>query len=147
MHNANIGTIILNVLLLPFIDANAEPFAAHTKHEHTFNLSEHDHPWGHTKVSSHISKITNDRSILIYFVTYRPIRGASAVVLGAGPAHSLYFAAYEMTKELTAKFTSVRNLNYGNFKEYIYQRQWFLMYRIHCSDFGSGGHPHTRRHF
>jgi len=35
------------------------------------------------------------------------------VVLGAGPAHSLYFAAYEMTKELTAKFTSVRNLNYG----------------------------------
>nr|AAF73387.1 unknown [Drosophila melanogaster] len=42
----------------------------------------------------------------------RPIRGASAVVLGAGPTHSLYFAAYEMTKELTAKFTSVRNLNY-----------------------------------
>ncbi|KAI8044608.1 mitoferrin [Drosophila gunungcola] len=42
----------------------------------------------------------------------RPIRGASAVVLGAGPAHSLYFAAYEMTKELTAKFTTVRNLNY-----------------------------------
>ncbi|KAH8383976.1 hypothetical protein KR009_011558 [Drosophila setifemur] len=42
----------------------------------------------------------------------RPIRGASAVVLGAGPAHSLYFAAYEMTKEVAAKFTSVSNLNY-----------------------------------
>ncbi|KAH8313539.1 hypothetical protein KR067_007789 [Drosophila pandora] len=42
----------------------------------------------------------------------RPIRGASAVVLGAGPAHSLYFASYEMVKELTAKFTKHNNLNY-----------------------------------
>ncbi|KAH8306068.1 hypothetical protein KR018_000125 [Drosophila ironensis] len=45
----------------------------------------------------------------------RPIRGASAVVLGAGPAHSLYFAAYEMTKEVTAKFTTHNNLNYGEY--------------------------------
>ncbi|KAH8264096.1 hypothetical protein KR038_002630 [Drosophila bunnanda] len=66
-----------------------------------------------------LSPPTNNLNILSTFrnmVTreglLRPIRGASAVVLGAGPAHSLYFAAYEMTKEVAAKFTSVSNLNY-----------------------------------
>ncbi|KAH8337239.1 hypothetical protein KR059_003787 [Drosophila kikkawai] len=66
-----------------------------------------------------LSPPTNNLNILSTFrnmVTreglLRPIRGASAVVLGAGPAHSLYFAAYEMTKEVAAKFTTVSNLNY-----------------------------------
>ncbi|XP_017100019.1 mitoferrin [Drosophila bipectinata] len=66
-----------------------------------------------------LSPPTKDLNILSTFrnmVTreglLRPIRGASAVVLGAGPAHSLYFASYEMVKELTAKFTKHNNLNY-----------------------------------
>ncbi|SPP81391.1 mitoferrin [Drosophila guanche] len=42
----------------------------------------------------------------------RPIRGASAVVVGAGPAHALYFGAYEMTKEMLTKLTSLNHLNY-----------------------------------
>lgn len=35
------------------------------------------------------------------------------MVLGAGPAHSLYFGLYEMTKETLTKFTSHNHLNYG----------------------------------
>ncbi|XP_067618616.1 mitoferrin [Eurosta solidaginis] len=42
----------------------------------------------------------------------RPIRGVSAVVAGAGPAHALYFGSYEMTKELLTKFTTNNHVNY-----------------------------------
>jgi len=36
----------------------------------------------------------------------RPVRGVSAVFVGAGPAHAMYFAGYEKIKrELTLKFT------------------------------------------
>ncbi|XP_037949302.1 mitoferrin [Teleopsis dalmanni] len=42
----------------------------------------------------------------------RPIRGVSAVVIGAGPAHALYFGSYELTKELLTKFTTNNHLNY-----------------------------------
>jgi len=36
----------------------------------------------------------------------RPVRGVSAVFVGAGPAHAMYFAGYEkIKKELTLKFT------------------------------------------
>ena len=31
---------------------------------------------------------------------FRPIRGMSAVVIGAGPAHALYFSCYEKMKRL-----------------------------------------------
>lgn len=31
---------------------------------------------------------------------FRPVRGMSAVVIGAGPAHALYFASYEHVKYL-----------------------------------------------
>lgn len=36
-----------------------------------------------------------------------------AVVLGAGPAHALYFGTYEHTKELLAKVTVNNNISYG----------------------------------
>uniref|UniRef100_A0A336MJ81 CSON001943 protein n=1 Tax=Culicoides sonorensis TaxID=179676 RepID=A0A336MJ81_CULSO len=42
----------------------------------------------------------------------RPIRGMGAVVLGAGPAHALYFGTYEHTKELLAKVTVNNNVSY-----------------------------------
>lgn len=36
-----------------------------------------------------------------------------AVVLGAGPAHALYFGTYEHTKEWLAKVTVNNNISYG----------------------------------
>lgn len=41
------------------------------------------------------------------------------MVLGAGPAHALYFGFYEMTKETLTKFTSHNHLNYGLFTIYL----------------------------
>lgn len=43
---------------------------------------------------------------------FRPLRGASAVVIGAGPAHALYFSSYEFTKEALAKMKINGNLSY-----------------------------------
>nr|CAD7264852.1 unnamed protein product [Timema shepardi] len=46
---------------------------------------------------------------------FRPVRGMSAVVVGAAPAHALYFACYEQIKDFitqTTKFTNVVP-NYG----------------------------------
>ncbi|CAD6993995.1 mitoferrin [Ceratitis capitata] len=42
----------------------------------------------------------------------RPIRGVSAVVAGAGPAHALYFGSYEMAKELLTRVTTNNHVNY-----------------------------------
>ncbi|XP_073970179.1 mitochondrial iron transporter mitoferrin isoform X1 [Rhodnius prolixus] len=44
----------------------------------------------------------------------RPIRGMQIVVMGAGPAHALYFSSYEYLKELyTARFNFNNTLAYG----------------------------------
>ncbi|XP_021936697.1 mitoferrin-1, partial [Zootermopsis nevadensis] len=44
----------------------------------------------------------------------RPVRGMSAVVLGAGPAHALYFSCYEYIKNtLTQGSTRTNHLAYG----------------------------------
>lgn len=44
----------------------------------------------------------------------RPVRGMSAVVLGAGPAHALYFSCYEYMKDtLTQGTTRSNHLAYG----------------------------------
>lgn len=50
---------------------------------------------------------------MIFFSISRPVRGMGAVVLGAGPAHALYFGTYEHTKELLAKVTVNNNISYG----------------------------------
>lgn len=45
---------------------------------------------------------------------FRPVRGMSAVVLGAGPAHALYFSCYEYIKDtLTQGTTQSNHLAYG----------------------------------
>lgn len=45
---------------------------------------------------------------------FRPVRGLTAVVVGAGPAHALYFASYEFAKESLTKLTTHHHqLNYG----------------------------------
>ncbi|XP_023212001.1 mitoferrin-2A-like [Centruroides sculpturatus] len=38
-----------------------------------------------------------------YEGVFRPVRGMSAVVTGAGPAHALYFACYEKLKRVLSK--------------------------------------------
>lgn len=51
--------------------------------------------------------------IYINIFTNRPLRGATAVVIGAGPAHALYFSSYEFTKEKLAKLKINDNINYS----------------------------------
>ncbi|XP_037027682.1 mitoferrin [Bradysia coprophila] len=44
---------------------------------------------------------------------FRPIRGVTAVVAGAGPAHAFYFATYEYSKEWLTKLSPQHNqMNY-----------------------------------
>ncbi|XP_025262366.1 mitoferrin-2 isoform X2 [Camponotus floridanus] len=57
-------------------------------------------PGGGTKVGQVLYKMMKQEGI------FRPIRGVSAVVAGAGPAHALYFSCYECLKE---KFKSTRS--------------------------------------
>lgn len=42
----------------------------------------------------------------------RPFRGVMAVVAGAGPAHALYFGAYEYSKETIGRFSDRDHVNY-----------------------------------
>ncbi|XP_058121483.1 mitoferrin [Anopheles ziemanni] len=42
----------------------------------------------------------------------RPFRGVMAVVAGAGPAHALYFGAYECSKEMIATVSDRDHVNY-----------------------------------
>lgn len=42
----------------------------------------------------------------------RPFRGVMAVVAGAGPAHALYFGAYEYSKEAIARISDRNHINY-----------------------------------
>lgn len=70
------------------------------------------------------------------------------MVLGAGPAHALYFGFYEMTKETLTKFTSHNHLNYGLFTIYL-QYEDSLTNLICCffsSHFGLFGDSAARCH-
>lgn len=61
--------------------------------------------------------LINSNPLNINFIVYlRPLRGASAVVIGAGPAHALYFSSYEFTKEGLAKMKINGNLSYGRLR-------------------------------
>lgn len=47
-------------------------------------------------------------------INCRPIRGMTAVVAGAGPAHAFYFATYEYTKEMMTQLSPQHNqINYS----------------------------------
>lgn len=37
---------------------------------------------------------------------FRPVRGMSAMVVGAGPSHALYFSSYEFLKDTLSKLTT-----------------------------------------
>ncbi|KAH8388406.1 hypothetical protein KR093_005774 [Drosophila rubida] len=65
-----------------------------------------------TSPTKHLNITATFKNMITREGIMRPIRGASAVVAGAGPAHSLYFAVYELTKEQLTKVTSHNNLNY-----------------------------------
>jgi solute carrier family 25 iron transporter 28/37 len=46
----------------------------------------------------------------------RPVRGMSAVVVGAGPAHALYFSCYEYSRDmLTSLVPNSSHLMAGKF--------------------------------
>lgn len=44
---------------------------------------------------------------------FSPLRGVGAVVVGAGPAHAMYFSSYEFSKELLAKVSTNNHINYS----------------------------------
>lgn len=47
----------------------------------------------------------------------RPMRGISAVMLGAGPAHALYFSSYEYLRDVVARHSSLNStLSSGELK-------------------------------
>lgn len=51
------------------------------------------------------------------FINSRPIRGVTAVVAGAGPAHAFYFATYEYSKEWLTKLSPQHNqMNYSKWR-------------------------------
>jgi solute carrier family 25 iron transporter 28/37 len=50
---------------------------------------------------------------------FRPVRGMSVVVVGAGPAHALYFACYEKLKvvfisKVPPQYSHYNHFAYGN---------------------------------
>lgn len=82
---------------------------------------------------------------------FRPIRGMTAVVAGAGPAHAFYFATYEYTKEMMTQLSPQHNqINYSTC-EYIPACRWIDLILVfffrQYSYFSGNGDPHTRRHF
>lgn len=55
-----------------------------------------------------ISRMVTQEGVL------RPVRGMQIVVMGAGPAHAMYFSSYEYLKELyTSRFNFNNTLAYG----------------------------------
>ena len=51
---------------------------------------------------------------------FRPMRGMSAMVAGAGPAHAMYFGSLEMGKHLTAKYNMPSTVGDGKTKNESY---------------------------
>lgn len=54
-------------------------------------------------VSEVLSQMVKTEGVL------RPMRGISAVVLGAGPAHALYFSSYEFLRDSVARHTALNS--------------------------------------
>uniref|UniRef100_A0A182KFJ2 Mitoferrin n=1 Tax=Anopheles christyi TaxID=43041 RepID=A0A182KFJ2_9DIPT len=64
------------------------------------------HMKAHDTISSTLRDMIKNEGVM------RPFRGVMAVVAGAGPAHALYFGAYECSKELIATVSDRDHLNY-----------------------------------
>lgn len=50
---------------------------------------------------------------LFCLLSFSPLRGVGAVVIGAGPAHAMYFSSYEFSKEALAKVSTNNHINYS----------------------------------
>uniref|UniRef100_A0A182JC87 Mitoferrin n=2 Tax=Anopheles atroparvus TaxID=41427 RepID=A0A182JC87_ANOAO len=65
-----------------------------------------------THMKAHDTIISTFRDMVRTEGLMRPFRGVMAVVAGAGPAHALYFGAYEYSKEMIATVSDRDNVNY-----------------------------------
>lgn len=66
-------------------------------------------PGGGGSVRAVLTRMVQQEGLL------RPIRGMSAMIAGAGPAHALYFSCYELIKNrmITNSASQVNHLVYG----------------------------------
>uniref|UniRef100_A0A182R742 Mitoferrin n=1 Tax=Anopheles funestus TaxID=62324 RepID=A0A182R742_ANOFN len=65
-----------------------------------------------THMKAHDTIMSTMRDMIRNEGLMRPFRGVMAVVAGAGPAHALYFGAYECSKEMIATVSDRDHLNY-----------------------------------
>uniref|UniRef100_A0A182P9N1 Mitoferrin n=1 Tax=Anopheles epiroticus TaxID=199890 RepID=A0A182P9N1_9DIPT len=65
-----------------------------------------------THMKAHDTIMSTLRDMIRNEGLMRPFRGVLAVVAGAGPAHALYFGAYECSKEMIATVSDRDHLNY-----------------------------------
>lgn len=84
---------------------------------------------------------------LFCVLSFSPLRGVGAVVIGAGPAHAMYFSSYEFSKEALAKVSTNNHINYS---ESLLRFSSFapkLMFLFsHCSMCRSCGDSNPRRY-
>ncbi|XP_035784027.1 mitoferrin-like [Anopheles albimanus] len=65
-----------------------------------------------THMKAHDTILSTLRDMVRTEGALRPFRGVMAVVAGAGPAHALYFGAYECSKEMIATVSDRDHVNY-----------------------------------
>uniref|UniRef100_A0A2M4BN93 Mitoferrin n=1 Tax=Anopheles marajoara TaxID=58244 RepID=A0A2M4BN93_9DIPT len=65
-----------------------------------------------THMKAHDTILSTLRDMVRTEGPLRPFRGVMAVVAGAGPAHALYFGAYECSKEMIATVSDRDHVNY-----------------------------------
>uniref|UniRef100_A0A1Q3FF42 Putative mitochondrial fad carrier protein n=2 Tax=Culex tarsalis TaxID=7177 RepID=A0A1Q3FF42_CULTA len=65
-----------------------------------------------THMHAHDTIVSTMRDMVRTEGLARPFRGVMAVVAGAGPAHALYFGAYEYSKEAIARISDRNQINY-----------------------------------
>lgn len=65
-----------------------------------------------THMHAHDTIVSTMRDMVRTEGLMRPFRGVMAVVAGAGPAHALYFGAYEYSKEAIARVSDKNHVNY-----------------------------------
>lgn len=65
-----------------------------------------------THMHAHDTIVSTMRDMVRSEGLLRPFRGVMAVVAGAGPAHALYFGAYEYSKEAIARISDKNQINY-----------------------------------
>lgn len=87
--------------MFSFTDENAEFVARVCWPDDRLHLPQYGPEGGLAEVC--VRSNTQLRVRILIKVFCRPVRGMGAVVAGAGPAHALYFATYEYSKEVSQK--------------------------------------------